>query len=96
MRRRKYYKTNRRYKKRGRGVPYIYNNRVYLGKKHKKELGQFHFLQNFFHTSLEGLLDFKRNMFGLSIEKNQREKTLKNIRQNEAKVLVTDLIYYIC
>ena len=27
-------------------------------KKHKKELGQFHFLQNFFQTSLEALLDF--------------------------------------
>ena len=59
MRRRKYSKTNRRYRKRGRGVPYIYNNRVYFGKKkHEKELGQFHFLQNFFQTLLEALLDF--------------------------------------
>ena len=58
MRRRKYSKTNRRYRKRGRGVPYIYNNRVYFGKKRKKELGKFHILQNFFQTSLEALLDF--------------------------------------
>ena len=39
MRRRKYYKTNGRYKKRGRGVPYIYNNRVYFGKKPQKGTG---------------------------------------------------------
>ena len=39
MRRRKYYKTNRRYKKRGRGVPYIYNNRVYFRKKKQKGTG---------------------------------------------------------
>ena len=36
MRRRKYYKTNRRHKKRGRGFPYIYNNRVYFEKKNTK------------------------------------------------------------
>ena len=59
MGRKKYKRNSRKYKKRGRGVPYIYNNRVYFGKKnHKKELGQFHFLQNFFQTSLEALLDF--------------------------------------
>ena len=39
MRPRKYYKTNRRYKKRGRGVPYIYNNRVYFRKKTQKGTG---------------------------------------------------------
>ena len=59
MGRKKYKRNSRKYKKRGRGVPYIYNNRVYFGKKkHKKKLGQFHFLQNFFQTSLETLLDF--------------------------------------
>ena len=31
MRRRKYYKIRRR-KKRGKGLPYIYKNKVYLGK----------------------------------------------------------------
>ena len=39
MRQRKFYKTNGRYKKRGRGVPYIYNNRVYFGKKTQKGTG---------------------------------------------------------
>ena len=32
MRRRKYYKIKRR-KKRGKGLPYIYKNKVYLGKR---------------------------------------------------------------
>ena len=32
MRQRKYYKIRRR-KKRGKGVPYIYKNKVYLGKR---------------------------------------------------------------
>ena len=32
MRRRKYYKTRRR-KKRRKGLPYIYKNKVYLGKR---------------------------------------------------------------
>ena len=32
MRRRKYYKK-RRGRKRGRGIPYIYKNKVYLGKR---------------------------------------------------------------
>ena len=37
----------------------------------------------------------KKNTFCLSIEKNQREKIKKYTRQKEAKVLVTDLSYYI-
>ena len=32
MRQRRYYKR-RKGKKRGRGIPYIYKNRIYLGKK---------------------------------------------------------------
>ena len=32
MRRRKYYKIRRR-RQRGKGLPYIYKNRVYLGKR---------------------------------------------------------------
>ena len=32
MRRRKYYKIRRR-KKRGKGLPYIFKNKVYLGKR---------------------------------------------------------------
>ena len=39
MRPRKYYKTNRRYKKGGRGVPYTYNNRIYFRKKPQKRTG---------------------------------------------------------
>ena len=39
MRRRKYYRTNKRGRKRGRGVPYIYSKRIYLGKKPQKGTG---------------------------------------------------------
>ena len=38
MRRRKYYKIRRR-KKRGKGLPYIYKNKVYLGKIHQTGTG---------------------------------------------------------
>ena len=40
MRRRKYYKKRKR-RKRGHGIPYIYKNKVYLGKKRKQEQEQF-------------------------------------------------------
>ena len=33
MRPRKYYRKNRRGRKRGRGLPYIYNNMIYSGKR---------------------------------------------------------------
>ena len=36
MRRRKYWKTNKRGRKRGTGVQYIYNKRIYLGKNTKR------------------------------------------------------------
>ena len=39
MGRKKYKINSRKYKKRGRGVPYIYNNRVYFGKKRQKGSG---------------------------------------------------------
>ena len=38
MRRRKYYKIRRR-KKRGKGLPYIYKNNVYLGKRPQTSTG---------------------------------------------------------
>ena len=40
MRRKKYYKIRRR-KKRGKGLPYIYKNTVYLGKKPQTGTGAF-------------------------------------------------------
>ena len=51
MRRRKYYRKNRRGRKRGRGLPYIYNNRIYLGKRPQTGTGAVsrilaHLLQN--------------------------------------------------
>ena len=51
MRRRKYYRKNRRSRKRGRGLPYIYNNRIYLGKRPQTGTGAVsrilaHLLQN--------------------------------------------------
>ena len=39
MRRRRYYKR-RKGKKRGRGIPYIYKNRIYLGKKPQTGTGE--------------------------------------------------------
>ena len=50
MRRKRYYRK-RRGRKRGRGIAYIYNNRVYLGKKPQKGAGivskvSAHLLQN--------------------------------------------------
>ena len=38
MRRRRYYKKKRG-RKRGRGIPYIYKNRVYLGKRSQTGTG---------------------------------------------------------
>ena len=51
MRRRKYYRKNRRGRKRGRGLPHIYNNRIYLGKRPQTGTGAVsrilaHLLQN--------------------------------------------------
>ena len=40
MRRRKYYKK-RKGRKRLRGIPYIYKNKVYLGKRPKQVVVQF-------------------------------------------------------
>ena len=96
MRRRKYYKTNRRHKKRGRGFPYIYNNRVYFEKKTQKGTRAVSLLTKLLSNVVGGVIGLLwLKMFGLSIEKNQREKIKENIRQNEPKVLVTDLSYYI-
>ena len=39
MRRRRYYRRKRRGAKRGWGIPYIYNNRIYLGKRPQKGTG---------------------------------------------------------
>ena len=39
MRRRKYYKIRGRRKKRGKGPPYIYKNKVYLGKRAQSGTG---------------------------------------------------------
>ena len=39
MRRRRHYRRKRRDTKRGRGIPYIYNNRIYLGKRPQKGTG---------------------------------------------------------
>ena len=39
MRRRRLYRRNRRGAKRGRGIPFIYNNRIYLEKRPQKDTG---------------------------------------------------------
>ena len=51
MRRRKYYRKNRRGRKKGRGLPYIYNNKIYLVKRPQIGTGAVsgvlaHLLQN--------------------------------------------------
>ena len=51
MRPRKYYRKNRRGRKRGRGLPYIYNNMIYSGKRPQTGTGAVswvleHLLQN--------------------------------------------------
>ena len=50
MRRKRYYRK-RGGRKRGQGIPYIHNNRAYLGKKPQKDIGVVskvpaHLLQN--------------------------------------------------
>ena len=39
MRQRRHCRRNRRGAKRGRGIPYFYNNRIYLGKRPQKGTG---------------------------------------------------------
>ena len=98
MRRRKYYKTNRRYKKRGRGVPYIYNNRVYFRKKNtKRNWDSFTSCKTSFKRRWRRywtLMVKKKYVWFINRKKSKR-KNKKNVRQNEAKVLMTDLSYYI-
>ena len=73
-------------------------HREYFGKKHtKRDWSSFKtsctpFTKRRRHFCT---LRVKKNTFCLSIEKNQREKIKKYMRQKEAKVLVTDLSYYI-
>ena len=83
MGRKKYKRISRKYKKRGRGVPYIYNNRVYFGKKTaKRNLGSFISCKTSFKRRWRPYwtLMVKKYTFGLSIKKNQREK-IKKTRQ---------------
>ena len=46
MRRKRHYK--KRYKKRGRGIPHVYNNRIYFGKKPQKGSGVVSLLAKLF------------------------------------------------
>ena len=39
--RKPYFRRTKRRNTRGKGLPYVYNNKVYLGKKHKKVQEQF-------------------------------------------------------
>ena len=39
MRQRRHYRRKRRGAKRSRGIPYIYNNRIYIGKRPQKGTG---------------------------------------------------------
>ena len=96
MRRKRYYK--KRYKKRGRGIPYVYNNRIYFEEKNtKRDWNSFKstwipFKKRWRHY---WILMVKKNTSGISIERNRRKKIKENIRQNEVKVSVMGLSYYI-
>ena len=95
MRRKRYKK---RYKKRGRGIPYVYNNRIYFEEKNtKRDWNSFKstwipFKKRWRHY---WILMVKKNTSGISIERNRRKKIKENIRQNEVKVSVMGLSYYI-
>ena len=58
MRQRRYYKR-RKGKKRGRGIPYIYKSKIYLGKKPQTGSGGFLESSHVSQKTLETLLDFK-------------------------------------
>ena len=96
MRRKRYYK--KRYKKRGRGIPYVYNNTIYFEEKNtKRDWNSFKstwipFKKRWRHY---WILMVKKNTSGISIERNRRKKIKENIRQNEVKVSVMGLSYYI-
>ena len=95
MRRKRHKK---RYKKRGRGIPYVYNNRIYFEEKNtKRDWNSFKstwipFKKRWRHY---WILMVKKNTSGISIERNRRKKIKENIRQNEVKVSVMGLSYYI-
>ena len=57
MRRRKYYKIRRR-KKRGKGLPYIFKNKVYLGKRPQTGTGAVSRVIAVYQKTLETLPDF--------------------------------------
>ena len=56
MGRKKYKRSSRKYKKRGRGVPYIYKNRVYFGKKQQKGSGAVSLLAKLLSNVVGGLI----------------------------------------
>ena len=58
MRRRKYYKIRRRRKKRGKGLPYIFKNKVYLGKRPQTGTGAVSRVIAVYQKTLETLPDF--------------------------------------
>ena len=49
----------RRLRKRGRGIPYIFKNKVYLGKRPQKGSGQYLKLQLEYQKTQETLSEFK-------------------------------------
>ena len=100
MRRRKYWKTNKRGRKRGTGVQYIYNKRIYLGKNTKRNWGSFSSFGPSFTKRRKHywtLMIKKRYVWFANIKKTKKNKKKyeQNITQKEVEVLVTDLSYYI-
>ena len=56
MRRKKYKRNSRRYKNRGRGAPYIYNNRVCFGKKLQRGTGAVSLLAKLLSNVVGGVI----------------------------------------
>ena len=85
-------------KKNGRGVPYIYNNRVYFRKKNtKRNWSSFTSRKTSFKRRWRrywNLMVKKKYVWFINRKKSKR-KNKKNIRQKKTKVLVKDLSYYI-
>ena len=91
MRRKRFPRKRKRTTKRGRGIPYIYKNRIYLGKRRQTGSGAVSRVIACLLETSETLLAFNgKKKIGLSIERNPKEKK-ENIKHKKVKVWETHL-----
>ena len=98
MARKKYLKKRKGNRKRGRGIPYIYKNRIYFGKKPQTETGVVskviaRLLENVGSTS-SYLMVKRKYVLRIKFKRKTHERNKKRIKST-GKDLVTDLNYYI-